>query len=33
MLLLIPRPPDKIPHDVPAALIWDFRLAPWRSSR
>lgn len=26
MLLLIPASPDKIPHDVPAALIWDFRL-------
>lgn len=27
MLLLIPGTPDKVPGDVPAALLWDFRLA------
>jgi predicted cobalt transporter CbtA len=27
MLLVLPGTPDKIPGDVPPALIWDFRLA------
>lgn len=27
MLLVLPGTPDKIPADVPPALIWDFRLA------
>jgi predicted cobalt transporter CbtA len=27
LLALLPGTPDKIPGDVPAALIWDFRLA------
>ena len=27
LLLVLPGTPDKIPGDVPPALIWDFRLA------
>jgi predicted cobalt transporter CbtA len=27
MLAILPGTPDRIPGDVPAALIWDFRLA------
>jgi predicted cobalt transporter CbtA len=27
MLLVLPGTPDRIPDDVPPALIWDFRLA------
>jgi len=27
LLVLLPGTPDSIPHDVPANLIWDFRLA------
>jgi predicted cobalt transporter CbtA len=27
MFALLPGTPDQVPHDVPAALIWEFRLA------
>jgi predicted cobalt transporter CbtA len=27
VLVLVPGSPDRIPADVPADLIWDFRLA------